>query len=69
MVALGNHERRDILRDAGAAADHDVCADNAELMDCRHAADDNEIIQRDMAGERGIVGQNTAVSDLQSCAT
>ena len=40
-----------------------TCADNAELMDCRHAADDNEIIQRDMAGERGIAGQNTAVSD------
>ncbi len=62
MVALGNHERRNVLSDAGAAAYHNVRADDAELMYCSHAADDDEIIQRHVTGQRRVVGQDAAVA-------
>lgn len=40
-----------------------MCADDAELMHRRHPADDNEIIQRNVSGKRGVIRQNTAITN------
>lgn len=38
-------------------------ADNAELVDRRHAADDGVIVDFHMPRQRGVVGQHTSVAD------
>src|SRR5690606_9456316 len=62
MVALRNHKRWDVLRHTGASADHHVCTNDAELMDCGHAANNCEIIYRYVSCQRCVVGKNTAVT-------
>ncbi|MNP76323.1 hypothetical protein D3C76_1735400 [compost metagenome] len=62
MVALRNHIRWDILCHTGATADHHVCTNDAELMDCGHAANDCEIINRYVSRQRCVVGEDTAAT-------
>jgi hypothetical protein len=40
-----------------------VCADLAELVHQREAAEDHEIIDTDMAGQRGRIREDAVVAD------
>ena len=62
-VAVGDHERRDVLDDFAAAADDGVGTDAAELVDAGEAGDDDVVGDGDVAAEGGAVGENAVVAD------
>ena len=59
---LRNDRRRDVLRHTGAAANHHMRTNDAELMDCGHAADDREVVNRYVTRQRCVVGEDAAVT-------
>ncbi len=66
VVALDGGEGvgQDVLRDRGASADVGVAADAAELMHGAEGADYGVVLDNDVAGESGGVGEDAAVAYL-----
>ena len=58
-----NNERRDIHRKAGAALNHDIAADAAELVHQDGGTDDGKVVDGDLAGELCRIADDTAASD------
>ena len=62
-VAVGDDEGGHVLDDLGAAPDHAVGADPAELVDAGEAGEDDEVFDRDVASEGGGVAEDAVISD------
>ena len=62
-IAVGEHVRRNVLHDFGAAADDRVSADAAELVDGGEAADDGVVFDYDMAREGRDVRHDHVVAE------
>ena len=63
-IADGLHVRRDVLVDPGAAAHERVGADGDELMDGVEPAEDGAIVDGDVAGALGGVGDHHVIADV-----
>src|SRR3546814_3044430 len=53
----------DVVFHARQAADHGMAPDPHELMHSRQPADDGEVVDDDMSGERGIVRHDDVIAD------
>ena len=61
----GNHQvGRHILEDEGRCGSDHVGADPAELVHTGKPAEDDQIVDRDMPGQRGAVGKDGLVGDV-----
>jgi hypothetical protein len=55
-------KRRHVLGNTGTTAHHHVGADDAELVDSRHAANNGMVVNFHMPGKRSIVRQDTGIT-------
>ncbi len=62
-IAVGNHERRDVLNNFRAAACDGMAANPAELMDGSEPANDGMVAHFHMAGQSAVVGENDVVTN------
>src|SRR5471032_1662390 len=63
-IAVQEHERRHVLRQAGAHADEGVRADLAELVHIGEAAHDDPVADFDVAGQLRVVREDRVAADL-----
>src|SRR6266404_3729884 len=63
-IAIGDHERRNILHNFGTTARNGESSDAAKLMHGGEAAHHRVVTNLDMAGERAVVRKNHFVSNL-----
>lgn len=63
-IAVGDHERRDILHDFGAPPRDCVGADSAKLVNCGKAPDDDMVADFDMSGNGSVIGEDHLVTHL-----
>src|ERR1700761_9197835 len=63
-LAIGKHERWDILPDLGAAADHDEFADATKLMHGDVAGEYDVVFQHDMPRKAGKTGHDDMTAQL-----
>lgn len=62
-IVADDDERRQVLPEEGAALNHGVRADAGPLVDGRVAADDDPVVDMDLASERNAVGDDAMAAD------
>ena len=62
-IAVGDHERRDVLDNLGTTPGDNVIADAAELMHRSESADDDVISHSDVSRQGAVVGKDAVIAD------
>ena len=62
-ISVGQHERRDVLDNFRAAADHGHFAHAAELVDRNHPADDSVVFDGHVTRKGADVGHNDVIAE------